>query len=90
MKREFILKVKDEVISGTSMCTGNPWKRQGLVLEFVDESNWTQRMKVDVFNDTVDALADVEVESRIVLNITFRTEYRNGKVYNNITATCEK
>lgn len=86
MKQKCKIKVKGEVKTGVSICSGNPWKRQELVVEFVDEKDWIQRLKVDIFNNTVDALADVPVLAEVELDITFDTEPGNGRVYNRITA----
>lgn len=86
MKQKCKIKVKGEVKTGVSICSGNPWKRQELVVEFVDEGNWTQRMKVEVFNATVDALESVAMGEDVELDITFDTEASNGRVYNRITA----
>jgi Domain of unknown function (DUF3127) len=70
--------------SGTGASSGKAWRKQSFVLE--TEEQYPKKVVFDAWNDTVDAIKQLQVGEK--LKVHFRAESReyNEKWYTNLTA----
>lgn len=71
-------------LSGTGASSGKAWRKQSFVLE--TEEQYPKKVVFDAWNDTVDAIKQLNVGEK--LKVHFRAESReyNEKWYTNLTA----
>ena len=85
------IKVINEVKTGVSKSSGNPWKRQEIVLGWEepygeDGRTRQQLLLVSMVGKTVDKFEELECKVGDVItgDLDFETRVANNKVYNDI------
>jgi len=93
MKLDVLIKVVNPVFTGVSRSTGNTYKTQEVVVEWIeplaDGRQRSQLLKVKLFGQSVEKLAalnPVAGQTVVAMDICFQTSSHNGKVYNEVTA----
>ncbi len=72
--------------SGTSKTTGNPWAKQGFVLETSNDGQHVRKVRIDVIGAERLQRFAIQQGERITAYIDINAREYNGNYYNDVTA----